>query len=120
MSQNVVFNFRGSWCATGLGTGFGSHWRIIGERGSLLWDSGGNFQCEIEDGDEGFFRPVQKLDVPDGEFGLKEAGHSGVIREFLNAVQGSGPLPETRASDNIHSLAMVLGAVQSSDSQSAR
>ncbi len=117
MSQNVVFNFRGSWCATGLGTGFQSNWRIIGTRGSLLWNGGEGFECEIKDGNEGFFRPVKQLEVPDGEFGIKANGHAGVIREFLDAVRGSGAPPETRASDNIHSLSMVLSAVESSDSR---
>ncbi len=117
MTENVVFNFRGSWCATGLGTGFGSQWRIIGERGTLLWDSQQGFQCEVEDGDEGFFRPVKKLEVADGEFGTKEHGHGGMIREFLDAVQGHGAHPETSAEDNIQSFSMVIGAVQSSDSR---
>lgn len=114
MSEGVVFNFRGSWCATGLPTGFGAHWRITGTRGSLLWDGQEEFKCEVEDGDEGFFRPVRPLKVPDGEFGQAAQGHGGVIREFLNCVQTSGKLPETNAKDNIKSLAMTLGAVQSS------
>lgn len=118
MSDGVVFNFRGSWCATGLGTGFGSHWRIVGERGTLLWDSQQGYKCEVEDGDTGFFRPVKSLEVPDGEFGFKEAGHAGIIREFLDAVQGKGGTPETSAVDNIKSLSMVLGAVQSSNTKS--
>jgi len=115
MNDGIVFNFRGSWCATGLPSGFQSAWRIIGTRGTLLWDGGEGFQCEIEDGDEGFFRPVRSVEVPDGQFGFRAEGHGGVIREFLNAVQGSGGSPETSASDNIHSLAMVLGAIESSD-----
>ncbi len=117
MSEGVVFNFRGSWCATGLPTGFGAHWRITGTRGSLLWDAVEGFECEIENGDEGFFRPTQTLGVPDGEFGYATQGHGGVIREFLNAVQGSGVEPETSGRDNIKSLSMVLGAVRSSDSR---
>lgn len=117
MSRGVVFNFRGSWCATGLPTGFGAHWRITGTRGSLLWDALEGFKCEVEDGDQGFFRPTKSLEVPDGEFGFKAQGHGGVIREFLNAVQGQGIEPETTGADNIKSLSMVLGAVRSSDSR---
>jgi len=115
MSQNIVFNFRGSWCATGLPSGFQSGWRIIGERGTLLWDGGEGFSCEVEDGNEGFFRPVKTVEVPTGDFGFKAQGHGGVLREFISAVQGGGPAPETSARDNIHSLAMVLRAIESSE-----
>ncbi len=117
MSEKVVFNFRGSWCATGLPTGFQSGWRLIGSRGTLTWNGGDEFQCEVENGDEGFFRPTKSLEVPDGEFDFKAQGHGGVIREFLSAIQGSGGEPETSAKDNIKSLAMVLGAVESSNAR---
>ncbi|HEX8463550.1 MAG TPA: Gfo/Idh/MocA family oxidoreductase [Abditibacterium sp.] len=115
MSDDVVYNFRGSWCATGLPTGFAAHWRIIGERGTVLWDGKEEFQIEVQSGDEGFFRPVETLEVPDADLGLKAASHGGVIRDFLDAI-GGGEAPETRAADNVHSLAMVLGAVRSSES----
>lgn len=114
MSGGAVFNFRGSWCATGLPSGFNSHWRIIGTRGTILWDGHEGFQCEVEDGDTGFQRPVKNVEIPTGEFGIKAQGHGGVIREFLNAVR-DGATPETHAGDNINSLSMVLGAVESSE-----
>ncbi len=114
MSDDVVTNFRGSWCATGLPSDFVSSWRLIGTRGTVLWDGKEGFRCEIEDGDAGFQRPVKALEVPDGDFGIKAQGHGGVIREFLDAIQ-SGAAPETRAADNIQSLKMVLGAVESAE-----
>ena len=114
MSEGIVANFRGSWCATGLPSGFQSAWRIIGERGTVLWDGNEGFGCEVEDGDKGFMRPVRSLEVPTGEFGTKADGHTGIIREFVNAIQGDAA-PETNAADNLNSLAMVLGAVESSD-----
>ena len=114
MSAGIVANFRGSWCATGLPTSFQSHWRIIGERGTILWDGADGFQCEIEDGDEGFFRPTKSLEVPGGNFGAKASGHGGIMREFIDAIRG-GDAPETNAADNYNSLAMVLGAVESSE-----
>lgn len=114
MSEGIVANFRGSWCATGLPSGFSSSWRIIGERGTITWDGDQGFQCEIEDGDSGFMRPVKAVEVPDGEFGFKASGHGGIMREFVDAIRG-GEAPETNAADNYNSLAMVLGAVESSD-----
>lgn len=115
MTDGIVSNFRGSWCATGHPSGFNSSWRIIGEKGTVLWDGNENFQVEVENGAEGFIRPVKALEVAQGSFGLKTQGHGGMIREFLDAV-GSGVAPETGAADNIKSLSMVLGAVQSSES----
>ncbi len=115
MSDEVIYNFRGSWCASGLKSDFQSHWRIIGTLGTVLWDGKEGFQCEITDGDTGFQYPVKSLEVPGGEFGSKAQGHGGVIREFLDAISGESA-PETRASDNIQSLRMVLGAVESSES----
>ena len=114
MSDHIVANFRGSWCATGLSSGFQSSWRIIGEKGTVLWDGAEGFQCEIEDGDEGLQRAVKSVEVPAGEFGVKAQGHGGIIREFVEATRG-GDAPETNAADNFNSLAMVLGAVESSD-----
>ncbi len=116
MSQGVVSNFRGSWCATGLPSDFASHWRIIGTRGTILWDGKEDFRCEVEDGNEGFQRPVRSVEMPGGDFGWKAQGHGGAIREFLDAVQNGAGEPETRAQDNIKSLKMVLGAVESSRS----
>lgn len=115
MSGGVVYNFRGSWCASGLPTDFVAHWRIIGTQGTVLWDGKEGFQCEITAGDSGFHYPMKSLEVPGGEFGSKAQGHGGVIREFLDALRGENA-PETRADDNIKSLRMVLGAVESSES----
>ena len=116
MTSDVVFSFRGSWCATGLPSGFASHWRIVGDRGTVLWDGADDFRCEVESGEEGFIRATEKLEIPTGEFGTKEQGHGGIIKEFLECVR-TGQLPETHANDNLESLKMVLGAVQSSRAQ---
>ena len=114
MSEGIVANFRGSWCATGLPSGFQSSWRIIGEKGTILWNGHEEFQCEVEDGNKGFMRPVKSVEVPTGEFGAKAEGHAGILREFVDAIRDGGT-PETNAADNLNSLAMVLGAVESSN-----
>ena len=38
MGDGVIFNYRGSWCADGARTSWEAAWRIVGERGSLVWD----------------------------------------------------------------------------------
>lgn len=113
MSNDIVFTLNASWCATGLPTSFGSAWRITGERGTALWDDQG-LRAEVESGDEGFFRPVEAVEVPEGDFGRKEENRAGIMHEFLDSLNG-GPDAETSAFDNIHSLAMVEGAVQSAE-----
>ncbi len=114
LSDGVVFNLNASWCATGLPTGFGSFWRIIGERGTVTWDNQQGFACEVEAGNDGFFRPVETLEVPDGDFGAKAQNYAGIMREFFDSING-GPEAETSAFDNIKSLSMVMGAVESSN-----
>ena len=39
-------------------------------------------------------------------------GHASVIAEFLDAIE-TGGTPETAGADNIKSLAMVFGAIES-------
>ena len=41
-------------------------------------------------------------------------GHGGVIRDFVRCVQ-TGATPETVCTDNIQSLAMVFGAIESAE-----
>jgi len=43
-------------------------------------------------------------------------GHKGIIHEFVECVK-TGGTPETICTDNIKSLAMVFGAIESSKSK---
>ena len=42
-------------------------------------------------------------------------GHEGLIHDFIDSVQ-NGTTPETTHTDNIKSLAMVFGAIESAES----
>ncbi len=112
MSDGVVFTYRGSWAAEGAATSWESSWRIIGTRGTLLWDGHDKFDAHVVNGDEGFLRPLAELEVlpaPDDEV---VHGHASVIADFLDAI-ANGRAPETSGQDNIKSLAMVFGAIES-------
>ncbi|MCM8768356.1 MAG: Gfo/Idh/MocA family oxidoreductase [Candidatus Omnitrophica bacterium] len=111
MTGGVVYSYRGSWCAEGMNTSWEGQWRLIGSKGSAVWD--GNERCQVErvKGKTGFKREVEKLEVGFPELPLE--GHSGLIDEFLRCVR-QGKKPLTAAEDNIKSLAMVLAAVESS------
>ena len=59
---------------------------------------------------EGFFREMNE--VCSDEKPLEVTGHEACIREFLGCVRGGGR-PQTVCEDNIKSLAMVFGAIES-------
>ena len=56
----------------------------------------------------------QPVAVPPLDPGDRIGGHLGVMQDFLAAV-GDGSEPETRGTDNIKSLAMVFGAIESAE-----
>jgi predicted dehydrogenase len=88
---------------------------VIGTRGTLLWDGNDGFEAARVAGDEGFFRPLEPVEVPRLAEPLIE-GHAGVIANFVKAVR-AGRAPLTPGTDNIRSLAMVLGAIESAETQ---
>jgi predicted dehydrogenase len=111
-SDNVVFNYRGSWAAEGANTSWESAWRIVGTRGTLLWDGAESFEAKVVSGNSGFFRDLAPIDVPAPANDDETHGHASVIAEFLAAIE-TGREPETASSDNIRSLAMVFAAIES-------
>jgi predicted dehydrogenase len=115
LTDGVVFTYAGSWCAKGLGTSWESAWRIVCERGTLVWDGHDSIRAEIADAPRGrLFDTDYPVEVPPLDPADGVGGHLGVLRDFVAAVQG-GPPPETRGSDNIKSLAMVMGAIDSAE-----
>jgi len=116
MSGGAVFTYRGSWCADGAPTSWEGSWRIVGERGSLLWDGFDAIRAEAVEGGvhDGRFAPTKSADVPPLEAGDRVGGHLGVMQDFIAAVGGGLP-PETAGADNLKSLAMVFGAIRSAE-----
>jgi len=114
MTDGIVYTYRGSWCSEGLLTSWEAEWRIIGQRGSIKWDGAECLEAEVVKKREGLISEFQKVEIPEHDRGDKVGSHAGVIREFVHCVQ-TGSVPETVASDNIKSLAMVFGAIQSAE-----
>jgi predicted dehydrogenase len=118
MTGNVIFNYRGSWCSEGQRTPWESEWRIIGTKGSIRWDGNTNITCEIvgdEPEEQAFFREQHNVEVPVyDDINKRPEGHAAVIHAFVEALR-TNTQPETVCTDNIKSLAMVYGAVESAE-----
>lgn len=114
MTHGINFTYRGSWCAEGLNTTWESDWRIVGAQGSVRWDGGTNIQAQVVAESGGFFSKWREVEVPPAPADARVGGHGGVIRDFVRSLQ-TGGAPETACTDNIKSLAMVFGAIQSAE-----
>lgn len=118
MTGDVKFNYRGSWCSEGHRTPWESEWRILGTKGSIRWDGNIGMTCEIVGGDSEeavFFREQIDVEIPTySDVDAQPQGHAAVINDFLNALK-TNTEPETVCSDNIKSLAMVYGAIESAE-----
>jgi predicted dehydrogenase len=121
LNGGAIFNYRGSWCAQGLPTSWESAWRIIGEKGTLLWDGGDTITVEYITEPypgRGFIQAVERRAIPITPLPPEKTGHAGNISEFLDAIR-SGAAPQTVAADNIRSLAMVEAAIRSAGEERA-
>lgn len=114
MTNGVTFTYRGSWCAEGLGTGWGADWRIIGTNGSARWNGAKEASAEIVAETAGFLSRMTAVDCLADEPGPHTDGHTSLVREFADCVR-EGRRPETVSSDNIKSLAMVFAAIESAE-----
>lgn len=112
MSDGSVFTYRGSWCAEGFPTSWEADWRIIGSRGTARWDGHSMPAAEIvdESAAPGFIRAVRRVEASTAWNGRE--GHLGCLDEMFAALEEGRPA-ETDCTDNIKSMAMVFGALES-------
>jgi predicted dehydrogenase len=111
MSADVVFTYRGSWCSEGLNTSWEAAWRFVGEKGSIVWDGHKSLAAEVVAQSTGQFKlPMESRTITVAESG--PGGQAGSLARFLEALD-AGRQPESWGGDNIRSLAMVCGAVES-------
>lgn len=111
-ADDVVFTYRGSWCAEGERTSWESQWRLVGSKGMLTWDGEDDFKAAISGQEPGLLHGFTPVVVPAPEHDEETHGHASVIASFVEAI-ATGKRPETASSDNIRSLAMVFGAIES-------
>ena len=111
MTGGLRYTYRGAWCSEGLNTSWECDWRAVGPSGTAVWDGQNAPKAEVVEGGEGFLRAGELVtgdvlpDVP--------GGIAGSLQDFLNAL-ATGQTPMGECHDNIHSLAMVFAAIESS------
>jgi predicted dehydrogenase len=110
MTAGLRYTYRGSWCSQGMDTSWEAEWRAVGRNGTVIWDGVGSPRGEIV-GEPGVF-PASTRRLGSGPAADGPADLIGPLHDFLDALDtGSTPMGECH--DNIKSLAMVFGAIES-------
>ena len=111
MSNGLVFTYRGSWCAEGMHTSWHGDWRMIGDKGTIIYAGDQVPSGQKVASKSGFTRKLSDFEVKPRP--LKYGGQHGALRELLRYLK-DGTLPQGECHDNIKSLAMIFGAIESS------
>ena len=113
MANGARFTYRGCWAAEGLHTSWESEWRAVGPTGTAKWDGHDRIEAAVVAEVGGFHSKTHLLsasaaaDIP--------MGIAGSLKDFVHAYRtGTTPMGDCR--DNIKSLAMVFGAIESAAS----
>src|SRR5258708_7965463 len=120
MAEDVRFSYRASWCADGFRTPWDAVWRVIGTKGTLIWDGENEVKAERLPADHftaqpnAFLKEMETVLPTTEPDPMLTRGHLSVMHQFISALNG-GPPPGTRFSDNIHSLALVLAPMESAE-----
>ncbi len=97
------FTFDGSWCSPGQETSWNGSWRLTSAQGNALWDGDHPPSATRVDG----------TDVP-GDVSTAPEQIAGSLAAFVRALR-TGETPSGEVHGNVLSVAMVLGAVRSSE-----
>ncbi|MFN3636205.1 MAG: gfo/Idh/MocA family oxidoreductase, partial [Rhizobium rhizophilum] len=76
------------------------------------WDGEEGFEATVAGDEPGLLRGHRILPIPSAPDDRETRGHQSVLVDFIDAVK-SGRKPETVSDDNIKSLSMVFGAIES-------
>jgi len=111
MTDNVVFTYRGNWCAEGFQTCWNGDWQFTCTQGGINYQQGQPAQATrpLDQADRLTY-DRQEVPVPAVPVNPSEMG--GALAEMLRFIR-SGEPPQTECHDNIKSLAMVFAAMRS-------
>lgn len=99
LESGAHFTYSGSRCTPGLTTSWNAAWRVQGERGAASWDGDGKVVIEA---------PTLSIDVD-----AHEEEVAGALADFVTGIRANRT-PQNEVRQNVHSLAMVEGAILSS------
>lgn len=107
-----TFCYRGSWCAEGAPTSWESSWRVMGSKGTAIWDGNDEPYAEVVLPSENspYMNEFKRVGIETTWNGRE--GHQGCLDEMFNALK-EDQKSETDCSDNIKSMSMVFGAIRS-------
>lgn len=110
MTGGLRYTYRGSWCAEGLPTSWEGEWRAVGPKGTAAWDGRSDILAGAVVAPDGFHSRTEerRAAIEEGVAG----GIAGSVRDFVHALR-TGATPMGECHDNIKSLAMVFGAIES-------
>ena len=103
--------YEGTWAHRGLETSWNGEWEVVGEGGLLTWSGAG----EDRNVGEVLLQPWGEVPRPVEQPRLALTERAAVLQALIAAIE-SGEEPETDASDNLGSLAAMLGLVESIES----
>jgi len=113
MADGAQFCYRGSWCAEGAASTWEADWRVVGEWGSAVWKGADAPWAELAapraEGE--LLAPVERVEASLDWKG--QEGHFGCLDEMFASLIEGRPA-ETDCSDNIRTMEMVFGAIESS------
>jgi predicted dehydrogenase len=103
--------YEGTWAHRGLETSWNGEWEVVGEAGLLTWSGATEDRNVGEVLLEPWGEPARTVEQP--QLALTE--RAAALQALIAAIE-SGEEPETGASDNLGSLAAMLGLVESIES----
>lgn len=114
-ANGIPVSYHGSWCSTGIETAWNGHWRFECENGVILMrDEQVYVQTRRDEKEDlGGIWQYQNDDltlVPSVQPAYTDQSY--LLHEFYEAVTKGSP-PATTCQDNLHSLAIVFGALRS-------
>ncbi len=111
MEDGTPVVYEGTWAQRGPETSWNGEWEVVGEAGRMTWSGALEDRGAGEVFLEPWGEPPQAVEQP--RLALTE--RAAVLQALVSAVEG-GEEPETGASDNLGSLAAMLGLVESIES----
>ena len=108
LEGGVPVVYEGDWATRGPETSWNGEWEIVGEAGRLLW------RGDEEDRGVGevLLQRCGESPCPVEQHDLEFVERQATLQSLRAAVEEGGT-PETAAADNVKSLAVVLGCVES-------